>query len=523
MAHRLFSIVGLVLASFAPATLAGDSPRLTSEDLDRLIAQEMAVDQPADLAADAQFLRRLSLDLVGRQPTPEELRQFLDSKAPDKRDAVIESLLSNPEFGTNWANYWSDTIAYRIPPPELTFLEYGPLKKWLAEKLNSGASWDAIVGEILSASGKVGENPPATFVGYHEGHAARLASETARIFLSLQIGCAQCHDHPFDEWKREQFHELAAYFARVSVKMPWNDGTLVEVSDKGKGEYEMPNVADPTQKGRMMEPVFLSGVKTGTGKSDAERRQELAQLITNPENEWFARSYVNRVWARLFGRGFYEPVDDFGLAIFPVCPDVHIAVSNHFIATGYDVKDLFRLLLKTRIYQQKLGTPDDDHPFVAARTGRLRGDEIFDSLVTAIDLPNVKPEAMKPTKEIRFPPPPKSTRDIIAETFTFDTSLRREDIPRTLSQAMLMMNNDQLQAQVNANPESGTVLARLVKSVNDDRELTERLFELVLARRPSERELQIAVSHRESVPDRGAAYEDLLWGLLNTAEFTTKR
>lgn len=499
------------------------------QNLDRTLIKASKLDDSdlADLITDEQFLRRASLDLIGRQPTPDELAVYLLDASPEKRETAVERLLASPEFGSNWAAYWSDVIGYRIPPPELTFLDYTLFEQWLADRINKNAPWDETVRAILTASGKVKDHPEATFVGFHEADTIRLASETARVFLGLQIGCAQCHDHPFDEWRRQQFHELAAYFVRSSAKMPWNDSGEIEVKDKGKGEYEMPNVADPTKKGITMTPTFLTGAKFETGKNDADRRRELASAIASYDNPWFAKAYVNRVWARLMGRGFYEPVDDIGAGNNPLLPEVHRELTDQFRASGFDAKGLFRVIVNSKAYQQRL--PDhpsasfDDKPFAAARTTKLRGDEVFQSLVTAINLPNVTPPKTAPTKDIRFPVPPKSTRDIVSEIFGFDPSLRPQDISRTLGQAMLMMNNDQLQAQVNAKAESGTALSKLVAAESDNAKAVTKLFQSVLARQPTDTELKIALEHLSNQPERGEAFEDILWSLLNSAEFTTKR
>lgn len=524
----LFSSADWVSVRAAEPASAGEPvPALTSERLDQVLLETARL-EPADLddvIDDEQFLRRVSLDLIGRQPTPDELATYLDDSSPDKRSAAVERLLSSVEFGANWANYWSDVIGYRVPPPELTFLDYTLFEQWLAQRINQNAPWDETVRLILTATGKVKDHPEATFVGFHEADTTRLAAETARVFLSLQIGCAQCHDHPFDEWRREQFHELAAYFVRASAKMPWNDSGEIEVKDKGKGEYEMPNVADPSKKGTMMVPAFLTGSKSEKGKSDLDRRKELAAVIASRDNPWFAKAYVNRVWARLMGRGFYEPVDDIGAGNEPKLREVHKPLTDQFIASGFDAKSLFRTIVNSRTYQQRLPGQSSaaDKPFASGRTTKLRGDEVYQSLVTAIDLPNVTPPKMAPTKEIRFPPPPKSTRDVVSEVFGFDPSLRPEDVSRTLNQAMLLMNNSQLQAQIDSRPESGTTLSRLLAAEPDNAKVVSRLFQLVLARQPSESEARIALEHVSSVQERGAAFEDLLWSLINSAEFTTKR
>ena len=527
--------VGLLLAavigSWTQSPVRADEPvsalLFSSHELDRTLREAAKLDEAdlEDIVPDETFLRRVSIDLIGRQPRPNELAAFLLDTSANRRDIAVERLLDSPEFGANWAGYWADVIGYRVPPPELTFLDYAMFETWLADRINQNAPWDETVRAILTASGKVKDHPEATFVGFHEADTTRLAAETARVFLSLQIGCAQCHDHPFDEWRREQFHELAAYFVRASAKMPWNDSGEIEVKDKGKGEYEMPNVADPSKKGTMMAPTFLTGEKLGQGKNDLERRTELALVIASRDNPWFAKSYVNRVWARLMGRGFYEPVDDIGAGNEPRLREVHKPLTDHFIATGFDAKSLFRVIVNSKTYQQQLASHPSsaDKPFASGTTTKLRGDEVFQSLVTAIELPNVTPPRTAPTKEIRFPPPPKSTRDVVAEVFGFDPSLRPEDVSRTLGQAMLLMNNDQLQAQINSAPDSGTVLARVLSAETDDSKVVRRLFQLVLARQPNESELKITLDHVTSGTNRGEGFEDLLWSLINSAEFTTKR
>ncbi len=497
---------------------------LTSERLAALIAEELDGEPQGELLSDDIFLRRSSLDLIGRQPTLEEADAFLAAPSHERRARWIDHLLASEEFGTNWANYWSDTISYRTPPPELTFLDYGAFEKWLAAKLNDDTPWNQIVAEILTGTGKVRNAPEATFVAYHGANPVRLASETARIFLSVQIQCAQCHDHPFEHWKREQFHQLAAFFARAKVKFPWNDGLETEIKEKEKGEYSMPNADDPNQKGTRMNPSFLTGTGIGPGQGDAERRQMLASFVTGADNPWFAKSYVNRVWGRLMGRAFAEPVDDLSEQLAPrSLPDVHDHLSQWFVLVDYDVKALFRLVMNSQAYQRGTLTSGTDSQLDFVSSTKLRGDEVFDSLVSATGLPNHSPPRLVPTAAIRFPPPPKSTRDLVAETFGYDPSFPKDAIARTMNQAMLLMNNVQLAAQIDASPESGTLLSQLLAAEADNRAAIVRLFRGVLGRPPSDREIEVALEHLISVDDRGPAFEDLLWSLINTAEFTTRQ
>lgn len=498
---------------------------LTSGQLDSLVLQDLDEIDDFQLAGDEEFLRRASFDLIGRPPTVEELTEFLSAPTVDRREHAINRLLLDPAWGTTQAIYWSDTISFRVPPPELTFLDYRPLKKWLATELNEGTPWDQIVADLLTGTGEVAAHPDATFVAYHQGNPTKLAAETARIFLGVQIQCAECHDHPFDHWKREQFHQLAAFFVRSKVKMPWNEGPKTVVSDAGKGEYRMPDAMDPRKKGAEMPPAFLAGNPVGTGRSDLERRRELATLLTAPENPWFAKSTVNRLWAQLMGRGFYDPVDDLSAAQVQYLPAVHEALTAEFVRSGFDVRHIVRLIVGTRAYQQSLATSgEQERPlFAAARTGRLPGDAVYDALLTALELPDVRPPTPKPTAAIRFPVPPKSTRETFAAVFGYDPSLSPAHRMRNMDQAMLLMNGKQLQKQIDSRPDSGTILAGLLQEESDNAKAIHQLFLIVLARAPTLAEARLCLEHVEQAEARGAGFEDLLWSLINSAEFTTRR
>lgn len=521
----LVIVVACLLISPMPARSQG---KLMSADLDRLVLKEMTSDKsPAKQGAtvdDITFLRRVSLDLIGRPPTAEEQSAFRDDSREDKRRQLVDRLLASPEFGVHWGNYWSDTVAARVPPPELTFLNYKWFKGWLVEEFNKNTPWDEVVREMLTATGKIKERPATTFVGYHQGRANKLAAETARIFLGIQLQCAECHDHKFEAWKREEFHGLAAFFARSSGKLGKDqDGGSTIVTDAGKGEHVMPNAIDPRKKAVTMAPAMFTGEKLPIGANDQDRRKLLAEAITKPSNPYFAKAYVNRIWARMMGRGFYEPVDNIAETTTWLLPAVHDALSSHFVASKYDIKDFFRLLANSSTYQM-------DHTLGEALADKsqsihndLSADEVFRSLQQAVGLKNVTPPARKPTSQERFPPPPMSTRDVIACKFCYDPSLSPEEVTRTMGQAMLLMNNKQIQDAINADPKSGTQLSKLLQETSDNREAVIKVFEQVLSRRPRDQEITIALDHLNEVGQRGEAFEDLVWSLINSAEFTMKR
>lgn len=503
---------------------AGELPQLSSAQLDELLGKELGDVSQAPVISDELFLRRVTLDLVGRQPTLAESEAFMADAAADKRAAVVERLLASPDYGRNWANYWSDVFGSRQEEPELTFHDYTPFKAWLAEKLNHDAKWDELVFAMLTAKGKVGDNPAGTFIAFHQANELKLAGETSRVFLSVQIACAECHDHPFADMPTETFHGMAAFFVRTEAKIPWNDSAQIELTSQDKGEHKIPGHKEE------MTPIALSGIegeaKYELGLADLDRRAKLADWIVRPDNPFFARAYVNRIFARLVGRGFYEPVDDLGeTAEEPIFAGIHAALAQHFVATTYDHKSLVRLIVNTRAYQRPIigGESQETPPLSTAITKKLRGDEVFDSLVTAVAIPNITPPKDKATGLIRFPVPPKSTRDLVNEAFGYDPSFKDDLLVRSMKQAMFMMNNEQLQKQIDARPESETILAKLLRDDADDHSVATKLYRIVLARSPSDRELGVVLAHVKQVKDRGPAFEDVLWSLLNSAEFTTRR
>ncbi len=503
-------------------------PRPTNADaLQRLINQQQP-EVTSRLVSDETFLRRVTFDLIGRQPTSEERSAFLSSREPNKRAAAIDRLLENPEFGQTWARYWSDTISYRVPPPELTYLSYDEFEGWLADRLNRNIPWSVIVREILTATGKVADDPSTTFVAFHQADPVKLSSETSRIFLGLQIQCAECHDHKFDHWKRTQFHNLAAFFGRTEAKLAQKKPGPTVVKAKGKGEYRMPNIEEPSKKGQLMPPSFLDDRGLETGASDAQRRAFLALAVTEPTSPWFSRSYVNRIWGKLNGRGFFEPVDNMAAYVQHDWPEVHDTLAAHFAYTRFDIKGMFRLMMNTPFYQRELPHEVEasrvELGFGEAVPRRLSGDEVFNALVNALELPNVRPAEVKPTEAIRFPPPPKSTRDLVADRFGFDPSLCPDEVARSIGQAMMLMNNAQIQARIESKDDTPTLVTQLL---SDDR-LTDRdrislLFDHVLGRSPTDSEFKIAFDHLNSLPEKREALEDLLWSLINSAEFSSRR
>ena len=597
-------------------TAAAEPPRKSASEftvaseVDRLLEETFRTEglTPAPLTRDEDFLRRIYLDLAGTIPTAKEVTYFGLDIRPQKRIEMIDELLDSEEFVQNWGAYFREVVFFRATETRARAAQ-ADFENWLVEQLRDNQSWAEITTDILTATGQVDEEGAAAFLFAHTGKPDELAGEVSRIFLGIQLQCANCHDHPYDDWKREQFHELAAYFPRVQVRQDLQsrppvftvasadnlerrermqerftpeqtfrfldrnrDGKLtkveagqrgpfvgrfdriLEVADKnkdggldleelmearanmpdrpgrGSAEYYMPDLNDPSSKGSLIEPrFFVDGATLDTGARDLERRRALAASITDPNNPWFARSFVNRIWTELLGEGFYNPVDDIGPQREALYPEVLDVLCAGFVANDYDIRWLFRTIATTRAYQRTIGDrqPGDFSPaFAAAVPTRLRSDQVYSAVKRVLGIEELvgrraatgmmSGSPMNRRLQGRDP-----GRFAFFQLFNYDPSTPQSDVLGTVPQALFMMNSPLLQQLINAN--AGTVLGQTLREYPDDVDALSELYLRVLSREPAEEELAICREHIADSSSRQQAYEDILWSLLNSSEFLTKR
>ena len=543
--NHFFLALGLLAAiTLSPAAVAKPSAKQTARRVDRLLAEEVftAETKLAPRINDATFLRRAWLDIVGDIPTPEHVTAFLLDPAKDKRERAVRELLANPQYGQNWARYWRDVILSRRLEDRAAIVA-NPLVADLTEKLNDNQSWNTIAAEFIAATGDVKENGATAILIAQDGRTEESAAEVSRIFLGIQIQCCQCHDHPYDDWKREQFHELAAFFPRVAVRpvLSPTRRTLEVIADdrpktrrrgnanaegrRGEAEHYMPDLDDPAAPGTRIQPkFFLTAADLPFGTRDAERRGTIAEWIT--ENPWFATALVNRMWAELVGEGFYEPIDDIGPDREPSAPKTVELLSRSFAESGYDVKWLFRVISATEAYQRESRPRRDVEgtPFVANVAQPLRSDQLFNALLTAIDVE----EPAEPLNRRGRPPMAgaygraPTIRTAFEVAFGYDPSDPRETVTSSIQQALAMMNGVRINQAVRA-IEDETILGRLLEEIHEDEPLIEELYLRTLSRQPTEDELNIALEFCQATRNRTAVFEDLFWALLNSSEFSHRR
>src|SRR5262245_62177375 len=297
---------------------------------------------PNPSATEAAFLRRASLDLTGAIPSVSEVRAYLADDRPDRRARLIDSLLKKPTHATRLSNHWRDAMLPRSSQ-QVRFGQTQPFEQWLRGKFADDAPYDAMVRELLTATGDFGQVGPALYYTSLELKAEELAASTSKIFLGVQIACAQCHNHPFDVWTQKDFWGYAAFFARLQRPPQAQQQFAAAVADAPQGEVTLPNTET------VVAPQFLGSDRPAEPTS-ATRRQQLAEWMTSKENPYFARAAVNRVWALLFGYGLVNPIDDFGKHNKPVDETLLNELAADFADHGYDIRRLFRLLANTRAY-----------------------------------------------------------------------------------------------------------------------------------------------------------------------------
>jgi hypothetical protein len=506
---------------------------VSAAEIDQLINTELESTKikPAPLTTDEQFIRRATLDLTGKLPSPAEINTFVANPSSQKRAQLIDQLLESEDYARHWGHYWRDVIAAKITDRRGQLLAR-PFEEWMTGQIKANKSWADITRAILLADGATryddqtkNTNGQAFFLLAHTGAEAAndRAAETSRVFLGITIRCCQCHDHPFDQWKQVQFHEMAAYFARLKERPVRNDEKKVvgiELFSVAKGEHEMAEKNDP-KKMFTVNPAFLDGKAAPKNLPDKERRQALANAVVDKNNYWFAGAYVNRMWGELIGQSFYQPVDDMGPGKEVVFAPVLVRLAAAFRATNYDMKAMFRVILNTQAYQRqvRLGASTDEHlHFAAAYPRQLPADALWASLHAALGIGGIGG------------PEPKGGRPMMARfgleaefkrLFEFDPSLKADEVEGSIAQALMLMNNPAINGRIRAN--ANAPLAKILSDNPQDPDAIKALYLHTLARKPTDSELDKCKAYIKNVGNRAEAFEDLQWALINSTEFQTKR
>jgi hypothetical protein len=500
---------------------AANDAKSLAESIDRLLASRWAEAkvQSAPPADDAEYLRRVCLDLVGKIPTAAEARDFLDDSSPDKRSRLVAELLESPAYLTHATEVYRSLL---LPEAETDFQVRAltpTFEAWLRKKIAEDAGYDQIVREVLTVRlgsqgrrGGVAQDPraepsPLAYYVAKDAKPENLAAGTARTFLGIRLECAQCHNHPMDHWKREQFWGLAAFFAGVSRQgKDEAHGAIREIADRR--ELAIPETT------QIVKAAFLDTKQPQWGRRTGGR-ELLASWVTGPDNPYFARAAVNRVWARFFGTGIIDPVDDLRDDNPPSHPELLDLLAREFRLRGYDLKFLIRSITATKAYAltSAVGRSESAPPnlFAAMPVRTLSPGQFFEALAQATGFREGSGAGFVYAE---------TSKDRFIELFT-----NRDEKPTegetTILQALALMNGP-LMASV-TNMETSDTLAALAEAPYlDTRGRIETLYLSALTRRPRPDELERLVPYVDRggpTGDHSKALGDVFWALLNSPEF----
>ena len=477
--------------------------------IDELVAQRWMLEQAeaAALSDDSEFVRRIYLDLTGVIPRVAEVREFLADARPDKRQQLIERLLASPRHATHLANTWR-----QIMVPGGLDLEELPnvagVQNWLRRQFAQNMRYDRIVSDFLVASGG-GESGPALYYTSLELKPEKLAASTARIFLGLQIECAECHKHPFDHWTQEDFWSYAAFFARLQQSDMQRGPTDVSLVDLDTGDVKLPDSET------IVPPRYPDGQTVDTSAAGT-RRVQLAIWMASRDNPYLAKAAVNRVWSHLFGRGLVEPVDDLGPHNPASHPELFEELTAYFVASGFDLRELLRTLTHTRTYQLSSRTASEQPApelFAAMAIKTLTAEQLFDSLNQIVggrtaEIPNFFALRSNLFDQNRL-------------AFVGKMQMRggnATEFDAGVLQALTLLNGSETSGATQ--PDQSSVLVALDSPLFNAEERIDTLFLGTLARLPTDAERQVFSEHVTASDDSKAALGDILWALLNSAEFT---
>ncbi len=495
--------------------------------------------QPSDLCTDAEFIRRVHLDLTGLPPSADEVRAFLADERPTrvKRDELVDRLVDSEAYVDYWSNKWADLL--QVNGKFLGGQGAKNFRTWIREQIAANTPYDQFCHAVLTAAGSNKTNPPASYYKVLR-EPTEIMENTTHLFLGVRFNCNKCHDHPFERWNQDQYYETAAFFAQVGLdRDPENKdgnigGTAVEgakplwevISDKTTGEITH------VRTGAVTAPKVPYDHDIAV-PADGSRRQQLAAWITSPDNDYFARSYVNRVWGYLLGVGLIEPIDDIRAGNPPSNPELLEWLTGHFVESGFDVRNLMRTICKSRVYQLSVATnrwnEDDQLNYSHAVPKRLPAEVLYDTVYSVTGAKMKIPGVPEGTRAAALPDATNELPDNFLANLGRPARESSCECERSsdlqLGPVMALMNGSTVSEAIS---QDGNILSQLVASQPDDLKLIDELFLRILNRPASEQEIeavlaverQLSGQHTALLQER-AAYQEQIAPVL--AERATRR
>lgn len=467
---------------------------------------------PAPTCNDAEFLRRVSLDVIGILPSPQETAAFLADTSPDKRARWIDALLERPEYAKFWALKWGDLLKLtsKLVGDEGVHKYY----RWLEASLRENQPYDQFARELLTSTGSTLSNPPANF--YRTAADMNEAVENiSQVFLGARVQCAKCHNHPFERWTQDNYYGLGAFFNRVQRRQTQRPGEQF-IYTAASGEVTQPRT------GQVMQPwVPQRGSIAVVG--DVDRRVVFADWLVEPDNPYLARIEANRLWSHLFSRGIVDPIDDFRDSNPPSNATLLDALAQDFIDSGFDRKHLLRVILNSNTYQASCETSpfnEDDQQYFSHQQPRLlSAEQLLDAINRSLALSQPLGNLPAGTLATQLPAPDLAKVDflkVLGQPERSTVCACERSAASNLGMAIELINGATLYDKLRDPNNRFRLSLAAGTSVS---EIVHELYLAALCRPPSEAELQFATAHCAKHEDPAVGLEDVCWALLNTDEF----
>ena len=489
-----------------------EAPKMQSNnEIDMLVQKKLVKLRiaPATTCSDSTYIRRVSLDVIGQLPTVAEVREFTADESPDKRARLVNELLKRPEFPEVWAMTWAEVL--RIEPDALEIKGVHVFTRWLREALRDGVPMDEIVRRMLTASGSAYATPAANY-WVTATNPKVLAENAAQTFLGIRVQCAQCHNHPFERWRMDDYYGFAAFFGQVGRKRG-DDPRDTVIYDRGSGEVT--NARTNTRAA----PRFLGGDAPSLAKGQT-RRAALAKWLTSRDNPWFAKNIANRIWARFFGRGLVEPVDDVRVSNPPSHPDLHRRLGEKLAASDFDIRELIREICASATYQA------NQHPneapaatYAGMPPRRLTAEQMLDAIGSITEVQTKFSGVPLGQSAIQIVDANGGNRflDLFGRPDRDSVCTCDRRAEPTLNQVLHLINGETIEAKLNS---SKNRLTRLLAAKATPEEILEELFLATYSRLPRQDERERVMHSIASAKDKARqAWEDVLWSMLNSKEF----
>ena len=489
---------------------------------------------PADVCDDATFVRRIHLDIIGALPAAEKARSFIQNTSPDKRERLVDHLLTRAEYAEFWALKWSDLL--RNEEKVLDRKGVKVFHDWIRDHLADGRGLHLFVRNLLMSRGSTYQNPPANFYRALRNPAER-AEATAQVFLGARLRCAKCHNHPFDRWTQSEYYEFAALFDGIQYEIVENKRRDKFDKNQFVGEQlvklvDVRQFMDP-RSSRPPTPRLL-GRESPPLDEKIDRFEQLARWITAPENKRFARVQANRIWFNMMGSGLVEPVDDFRASNPPSHPALLDALAEELVDNDYDVRALIRRIAASRTYQlssqaNEADTPDNRN-YASASTSRLPAEVLLDAVHTSLGVAprfkrynDVQRATALPGIEGPWLDKKPHHDDRFLRIFGKPPRLLSSDAERlndtSLAQVFELTSGETLSSLLE---KDGNRLDELLDDERGDVHILESLFWTTVTRPPTEEERAVMLrllSEARSRADKRGALQDIAWALVNSKEF----